>query len=460
MRADRSLRLLAVLLDLTGAALCLGLAYVLRNRVLPFLAPAIFETGLYAAPHYLAWFVVAPPLRAGLTTVLGLSNPRSLPRGSRMVGRAARLLLLEIMVLGALAFALHPLDFSRALISTYLALSVPALWLRQAILVASRREAGFEHRVVILGHGRRAQALERWLRRQDSSSVRCLGLYGPPDEDERSASLPQQAAAMALDEVILAAPASEWVRFAPVVEACREVGLAVRVEPHARLGTRPAMRSESFWGLPTLVLKAERASPRGLALKRSLDLLGSIFFLVLCSPLLAAVALAVRVVDGRPILFRQVRIGRNGRRFVLMKFRTMVVDAEGQRLGLETLNEAGGAAFKLRADPRVTRLGRWLRRLSLDEMPQLWNVFRGDMSFVGPRPPLPDEVARYEPWQRRRLRMPPGLTGPAQVCGRSELPFEEWVRLDLEYVEGWSLGLDARILLRTIPAVLSGRGAY
>ena len=168
----------------------------------------------------------------------------------------------------------------------------------------------------------------------------------------------------------------------------------------------------------------------------------------------------MRVVDGRPILFRQVRIGRNGRRFVLMKFRTMVVDAEGQRLGLETLNEAGGAAFKLRADPRVTRLGRWLRRLSLDEMPQLWNVFRSDMSFVGPRPPLPDEVARYEPWQRRRLRMPPGLTGPAQVCGRSELPFAEWVRLDLEYVEGWSLALDARILLRTIPAVLSGRGAY
>lgn len=460
MRADRSLRLLAVLLDLTGAVLCLGLAYVLRNRTLPFLAPSIFESGLYAAPHYLAWFVVAPPLRAVLATLLGLSNLRSLPRGSRAVRAAARLLLLETLVLGAVAFALHPLDFSRALISAYLALSVPALWLRQAILIASRREAGFELRVVILGHGRRARALARWMRRQDSLSVRCLGLYGPPDEDERSVSLPQQAAAMALDEVILAAPASEWTRFAPTVEACREVGLAVRVEAHTLLGTGLAVRSESFWGLPTLVLKAERASPRGLALKRSLDLLGSIFFLVLCSPLLAVVALAVRIVDGRPILFRQVRIGRNGRRFVLLKFRTMVVDAEGQRLALETLNEAGGAAFKLRADPRVTRLGRWLRRLSLDELPQLWNVFRGDMSFVGPRPPLPDEVMRYEPWQRRRLRMPPGLTGPAQVCGRSELPFEEWVRLDLEYVESWSLGLDARILLRTIPAVISGRGAY
>ncbi len=460
MRAGRSLRLLAVLLDLSGAALCLGLAYALRNRALPFLAPSIFETGLYAAPHYLAWFLVAPPMRAVLATVLGLSNPRSLPRGSRAVGSAARLLLLEILVLGTVAFALHPLDFSRALITAYLALSVPALWLRQAVLIAFRREAGFEHRVVILGHGRRAKALERWLRRQDSFSVRCLGLYGPPDEDERSASLPQHATAMALDEVILAAPASEWARFAPAVEACREVGLAVRVEPHTLLGTRLTPRFESFWGLPTLVLKAERAGPRGLALKRFLDRLGSIFFLVLCSPLLAVVALAVRVVDGKPILFRQVRIGRNGRRFVLLKFRTMVVDAESQRLGLEMLNEAGGAAFKLRADPRVTRLGRWLRRLSLDELPQLWNVFRGDMSFVGPRPPLPDEVARYEPRQRRRLRMPPGLTGPAQVCGRSELPFEEWVRLDLEYVESWSLGLDARILLRTIPAVISGRGAY
>jgi exopolysaccharide biosynthesis polyprenyl glycosylphosphotransferase len=451
---------MAVFLDLASASLCLGLAYVLRDRFLPALAPSLFTTGLYAAPHYLVWFAVAPPLRAVLAAALGLSSLRSLPRGSRAVGAAVRLLGLELLALAALAFALHPLDYSRALISVYLTLSVPALWLRHAVLIVSRRQAGVERRVAILGCGRAARALERWFRRRDAADVRCLGIYGPPDEDPRSASLPQRAAELALDEVVLAAPAADWHRFSTVVAACREVGLAVRVEPRCLLGGRSPVRAESFCGLPTLVLKAERAGPRGLALKRALDLTGSVLFLILCAPLLLAVALAVLMSEGPPILFRQVRIGRNGRRFVLLKFRTMGVDAEHRRQELETFNEAGGAAFKLRADPRVTRLGRWLRRLSLDELPQLWNVLRGDMSFVGPRPPLPEEVARYEPWQHRRLRMPPGLTGPAQVCGRSELPFEEWIRLDLQYVEGWSLGLDARILLRTIPAVISGRGAY
>ncbi len=460
MRSLWHLRLLAVLFDLLASSCALWLSYVLRDRLLPAVAPSLFAGGLYDAPHYLAWFALAPALRAALAAAFGLSDPRFLPKARRVAALSLRLLALEALVLGALGFALHPLGFSRVLIVLYVALGVPALALRQALWMALRRAAGFERRIVVLGTGRPARALYRWLRQQDPSVVRCLGLFGPPDTDPRSASLPRHAAELALDEVVLAAPAWAWERFEPVLRACREVGLAVRVEPRALFGGSVSLRTESFLGRPTLLLSTERAGPRGLVLKRALDLAGSLILLLVSAPIMAAAALAVRVCDGSPVLFRQVRIGRNGRRFVLLKFRTMVVDAESRRPQLQPLNESNGPAFKLRADPRVTRLGRWLRRLSLDELPQLWNVLRGDMSFVGPRPPLPEEVQRYEPWQRRRLRMPPGLTGPAQVCGRSELPFEEWVRLDLEYVESWSLGLDARILLRTIPAVLSGRGAY
>jgi lipopolysaccharide/colanic/teichoic acid biosynthesis glycosyltransferase len=159
------------------------------------------------------------------------------------------------------------------------------------------------------------------------------------------------------------------------------------------------------------------------------------------------------------VLFRQERCGLRGRRFILLKFRTMVEDADRRRPEVDHLNVMDGPVFKAPGDPRVTGLGRWLRRSSLDELPQLVNVLRGDMSLVGPRPPLPDEVARYQSWQRRRLAMKPGLTCLWQVSGRSGLDFATWMELDLAYIDSWSLWLDLRILARTVPAVLRGRGA-
>jgi lipopolysaccharide/colanic/teichoic acid biosynthesis glycosyltransferase len=171
------------------------------------------------------------------------------------------------------------------------------------------------------------------------------------------------------------------------------------------------------------------------------------------------VAGAIRLSSQGGVLFRQTRCGLYGRRFTLYKFRTMVEGAEDRLAELQHLNEMDGPVFKSRRDPRVTRLGRLLRKFSLDELPQLWNVLRGDMSLVGPRPPIPEEVARYERWQRRRLSMKPGLTCLWQVNGRNELDFRSWIDLDLQYIDSWSLGLDLRILLKTIPVVLSGRGA-
>jgi lipopolysaccharide/colanic/teichoic acid biosynthesis glycosyltransferase len=195
--------------------------------------------------------------------------------------------------------------------------------------------------------------------------------------------------------------------------------------------------------------------------KRGIDVVSAAAGLLLTSPALAAIALAILLVDGRPVFYHWRVRGKDGRPFTGFKFRTMVPNADDLRSDLFARNEMSGPVFKLRHDPRVTRLGAFLRRTSLDELPQLWSVLRGDMSMVGPRPLFDDEYERATPAQRRKLAVQPGITCLWQVCGRNETAsFADWVRLDLEYIDTWSLALDLKILVRTLPAVLSGRGAW
>jgi lipopolysaccharide/colanic/teichoic acid biosynthesis glycosyltransferase len=196
------------------------------------------------------------------------------------------------------------------------------------------------------------------------------------------------------------------------------------------------------------------------ASKRAMDLVGASVGLVMLSPVIGAVALAIAVGEGRPVLFRQPRAGLEGRPFSIVKFRTMRGGADAERDAQRERNELTGtaAAFKLSDDPRITRVGRFLRRTSLDELPQLWNVLRGHMSLVGPRPHPFDDVARYEPWHLRRLSMKPGITGLWQISARRDADFDRWVALDLEYIDTWSIGKDVSIGLRTIPALLKADG--
>lgn len=196
------------------------------------------------------------------------------------------------------------------------------------------------------------------------------------------------------------------------------------------------------------------------ASKRAFDLVLASVALVLLLPIIPLIAVMIKLDSPGPVLFRQDRVGKNGRPFKFYKFRSMRSDAEEQKKDVEALNEVDGPVFKVRSDPRITSVGKFLRRSSLDEIPQVFNVFRGDMSIVGPRPPLPSEVERYQPWQRKRLEVTPGITCLWQISGRSHLSFNEWMRLDLEYLRQRSLRTDVLILLKTIPAVIARKGAY
>lgn len=199
--------------------------------------------------------------------------------------------------------------------------------------------------------------------------------------------------------------------------------------------------------------------PHQMALKRLFDIASSAVALWLLLPVMGLIALAIKLTSRGPVLFRQQRVGINGKHFHMLKFRSMVVDAERLQAQLAQKNEQSGPVFKIRNDPRITRVGRFIRKYSLDELPQLINVLRGDMSVVGPRPPVPSEVAKYEVWQRRRLCMRPGLTCIWQVSGRNQISFEQWMYLDMQYIDHWSFALDVNLILRTLPVVVTGRGA-
>ena len=222
----------------------------------------------------------------------------------------------------------------------------------------------------------------------------------------------------------------------------------------------PRVHVSGVFGLPLLRVASPTFTGARRVVKDVVDRVAASLLLIMTIPVFVAIATAIIVSDGGPIFYRQRRIGKDSKPFTIIKFRTMVVDADQRRADLLTNNQGSGPLFKLRSDPRVTAVGSLLRRLSLDELPQLINVVLGTMSLVGPRPPLPEEVAHYEPDVRRRLLVKPGITGLWQVSGRSDLPWEESVRLDLRYVEDWSLALDALILWKTVRAVFRGQGAY
>jgi len=285
--------------------------------------------------------------------------------------------------------------------------------------------------------------------------------HGYPPRLGQLADVEQVIRAGQIDEVIVALPATAHPLITQVIDRCRHYRVSFRLIPDLFEMRFNQVQIDALNGIPLIGLKEVALQGGNLWIKRTIDVALALLIIVVMSPVLFIVPILIKLERPHgPVFFAQDRVGRGGRRFLFYKFRSMRPDAEQLKGQLLALNEAQGPIFKMKNDPRITRVGRWLRRCSLDELPQVFNILRGDMSWVGPRPPVPSEVEQYTDWQRRRLEITPGLTGLWQVSGRSDLPFDDMVKLDLYYAENWSLAFDLKIILMTIPAVLKGKGAY
>jgi exopolysaccharide biosynthesis polyprenyl glycosylphosphotransferase len=363
-------------------------------------------------------------------------------------------------------------DVSRLLL-LYLFPSMAAMALVTRVglhaLLTKLREGGRNTRfMLVVGSNDRAQQFADLVEGHRELGVKVIGhLKGSPTDNGVVLTRPSLGTldelitilhSEVVDEVAICLPFSEQEAIDAIARLCEEEGKIIRIPVAVLERTLSSGRIESIDGVPILSLVSGSDRVVGLAAKRALDLGGSAFLLVVLSPLFALLAVLVKLSSSGGALFRQERVGLHGRLFRVVKFRSMCSDAEEQLDDLRPLNVIHGHAFKVERDPRVTGVGKFLRRMSLDELPQLWNVLRGEMSLVGPRPPLPGEVADYDVWHRRRLSMKPGMTGLWQIGTRLNPEFDRWVEKDLEYIDSWSLWLDFKIMVRTVPAILTGAG--
>ncbi|MGE0067393.1 MAG: sugar transferase [Solirubrobacterales bacterium] len=342
---------------------------------------------------------------------------------------------------------------------------------RTIVRASLHRDPSLRQRTLILGSGLVAGQVVEKIRNNPQFGLIPVGIVdddvhdvGTPDLPwlGRFSDLDQIIAAQNIDRVIIAFSRVDHEDLLEAIRASRDAGVSVDVVPRLFEFLDGVRSLDQIGGLPLLSIGVPVLASSSMAAKRVLDVVGSLLLLLLFSPLMIATAIAVKLESRGPVFFLQPRAGRGNSSFRLIKFRSMYVDAEQRKKELGELNEADdGVMFKIREDPRVTRVGRFIRRFSIDELPQLFNVLKGEMSLVGPRPLIfPETAALEKHWHLRRLELRPGITGPWQVYGRSQSPFQEMVRFDYQYVAGWSLARDIELLLATLPAVMSGRGAY
>ena len=406
----------------------------------------------------------------------GLFAPASrIPSGSLMFA-LLRGLVLQVILLGSLVFFFQAKIYSRSLFALFMVLHLilHATWRflwrsfenRFAVMHAKPRH------ILLIGLNQLSTGIAARIAAHSEWNMKVAGFLqtGEPAGQQWLENNPEKrlghfedldniSKRIVIDEVIFCVGPAEIPGMRTALRRCEELGIRAHIV--ADFFQLPIARPHFSYldDIPLLSFTTTPFHALHLFVKRLIDItVASVLLVVFLIPMLI-ISIAIRLDSPGPVLFSQSRVGKNGRRFKLYKFRSMIRDAEQRRTEIEQLNEMSGPVFKSSIDPRITRVGRWIRRTSLDELPQLINVILGDMSLVGPRPALPDEVVQYEAWQRRRVSMKPGLTCIWQISGRNQVDFEDWMRMDLEYIDHWSLGLDFLILIRTIPAVLSARGA-
>ncbi len=456
-------------LVLTGAAFLLAYTFKLN-----------FAGGLPAPGDYLLVLALIVLISGLSFHMFGLYEPDRHLDALRIFASIVKAVLTTTAALLILLYLAHQGDVSRLLIGFFVVFNVMLLFAvrllrswRHRCAVASGR---CTKKILIIGSHERAKDLIRYLSSMSHYGYRILGCLETDDSryEEDVAEGVKIIGAMAdfktlllnfaVDEIVFAMPLRKIDGVMEYISFAEELGINIRILPDwqiHKLKFQPSVASlniEDFVGMPTMSLSSGPRRVFELTLKDMVDRCSAFLGLLLLSPLFACIALTIKLTSKGPVFFRQERSGLNGRTFGLYKFRSMVLNAEELRKGLEDQNEQEGPVFKITHDPRVTRIGNLLRKTSLDELPQLINVVRGEMSLVGPRPPLPAEVEQYDPWQRRRLSMKPGITCIWQVSGRNSIAFEQWMRMDLEYIDKWTLMLDLKLLLKTVPAVVFGTG--
>ena len=342
-------------------------------------------------------------------------------------------------------------------------------WKAGSLVGMVRREFASPHYVMVVGLGDRARKLGESLEQSAKYGIRLLGFLadeaGPPVQLNKPyevlalSSLNELLRRRVIDEIIFAVDSHRLADLEECFLLCDEEGVRTRVAVDFFPHVNSEIYLDRLGSAPLLTFSAAPHDEVRLLVKRAIDVVLAAAALVVLMPIMLVVAMLIRLTSHGPAIFRQERCGLNGRRFVFYKFRSMCDGAEEMKASLQHLNRKE-TAFKIPDDPRLTQVGRYIRKFSIDEWPQLWNVIRGDMALVGPRPAVPQEVEHYKRWQRRRLRMRPGLTCLWAISGRDNLDFDTWMKLDMQYIDTWSLALDWKIILRTIPHVLLGKGAH
>lgn len=471
MERNASLRVTVLLFDNIIVAASLFAAYLIRMS----LDPAIFGEFETRTSEYVGLALIALPTWTFHIMVLKLHSIRRWRSVMSEVKGLVQVTGMGLVVLAVFIFLLRLEYLSRLFIVFFAILSLIGLWVNRTVVRMYMRhlhKKGFHNwRVLIVGSEDKVRFFTRELMEHSELAISVSGFLSLEKEE-----LPEEVDGLpvlgtiddlsevldnhVIDEVFFLTPKRMLLDVEESIHQCLEIGVQASVEMNIVNDEKKSHALSTQIGIPLMTFTALSKRRGQLVLKQISDPVVAALLLLVISPVFVVIGLSVLVGSGRPIFFKQQRVGLRGRNFSMYKFRTMVPNAEKLCDDLRDQNEATGPVFKIKNDSRITPIGRILRRSSLDELPQLINVVKGEMSLVGPRPPLASEVAQYKRWQQRRLSMKPGITGLWQVSGRSTVDFDQWMELDMKYIDSWSFFLDMQILLKTIGAVAKGDGAY
>ncbi len=460
--------------DVSAALVALALSYWLRTLVwiFPVGITRHFNPILLPFPEYLFYFLAFLPIWAVLLFWTQRYGEVFHLSAALQASRVLQSVVAIGFLLGFFIFTFK-LEISRPVFFGFLALVVLGMGLNRFVLEWILRSRNInphnQTNILIVGTTAHARKVAEKLGEYERWGVRVIGHLSANGEEKAPglrvlgslSDLPDLILdRVVADEIVfVGSDITDLAAFEEMLKLCEDLGIRTRVAADFFPTSIARVSVDTLESLPLITFSSIPEDGLSRVAKRVVDFVVALAGLVLFAPLMALVAALIKFTSRGPVLYRQTRCGLFGRKFTLIKFRTMVEGAEDQLWEIRHLNEMSGPVFKMRDDPRVTPLGRYLRKFSLDELPQFWNVIKGEMSIVGPRAPLPEEVRAYSIKQRRRLSVKPGITCLWQVSGRSEVDFTQWMALDLEYIDNWSLWLDFRIMLRTIPAVFTGRGA-